>query len=87
MFVWLDRNTFKQEGKLHILNFCNVALIGLYDNYSNNGTNYVIKARFNDGTFYVGGTYAKFEDAEKAINRFLNARPPEYQQKPKIKIT
>ena len=87
MFVWLDRNTFKLEGKLHILNFCNVALIGLYDCYVNDGTNYTIKAKFNDGSFYVGGTYAKYEDAEKEITKFFNARPPEYPQKPKIKIT
>lgn len=87
MFVWLDRNTFKLEGKLHMLNFCNVALIGLYDSYANDGTNYTIKAKFNDGSFYVGGTYAKYEDAKEEITKFLNARPPEYTQKPKIKIT
>ena len=87
MFIWIDRNTFKLKGKLHILNFCNVALIGVYDSDANDGTHYAIKAKFNDGSFYVGGTYAKLEDAQKEINEFINARPPEYPQKPKIKIT
>lgn len=87
MFVWLDRNTFKLEGKLHMINFCNVALIGLYDSEGNNGTHYAIKAKLSDGSFYVGGTYEKLEDGQKAITKFLNARPPEYPQKPKIKIT
>lgn len=85
MFVWIDRDTFKKDGKLHILNYANVALIAVYGNGDNDG--YAIKAQFNNGDTYVGGCYSNINDAEKDFKKFIDARPPEIEKKEKIKIT
>lgn len=85
MFVWIDRDTFKVNGKLHILNYANVALIAVYGNEDND--TYDIKAKFNNGDMYLGGSYSNIDDAEKDFNKFIDARPPEIEKKEKIKIT
>lgn len=84
MFVWLDRNTFKLEGKLHILNYANVALIGVYNG---DGGGHEIMVKFNNGDMYLGGRYWNLDDAEKDFKKFIDARPPEIEKKEKIKIT
>ena len=85
MFVWIDRDTFKLDGKLHILNYANVAIIAVYGNGDNGG--YVIKAKFNNGDMYLGGCYSNFADAEKDFKKFIDDRPPEIEKKEKIRIT
>lgn len=81
MFVWVDRDTFKIEGKLHLINFSNITLIAVY----NAEPGYEIKAKFVDGNYYVGGTYSELAEAEAAFTNFINSRPSE--TKKKIKIT
>lgn len=85
MFVWIDRDTFKIDGKLHILNYANVALIAVYGNDDDDG--YAIKAKFNNGDMYLGGWYSNLDDAEKDFKKFIDARPPEIEKKEKIKLT
>ena len=88
MLEWIDRDTFKIDGKLHIINYNNVISIAVYHYTSDNKTKIVMKTCTGEEIPLVScdnNDTEKVKQIEDGFVKFYTSRPGN-NESDKIKI-